>query len=279
MRLRLKQSLEGIQSLNRRLEDRVRERTRELEASRDSLRTAAEEKAAVYEALRRKEAARSELLRKVITAQEEERRRIARELHDETGQALTALAVGMDTAALAPGADIDGVREKLAQLRTLAMDALEDVHRLIYDLRPSVLDDLGLVAGLRWYAETRLQSAGIRTRVMVTGDERRLPAEVETALFRIGQEAISNAAWHAQASNVLVSLDFRDGAFGLEVADDGVGFDAAGLADSADQRRGLGIMGMQERAALLGGTFQIVSEPSVGTRVKVTVPLEGESNR
>ncbi|MDP2675634.1 MAG: cache domain-containing protein, partial [Dehalococcoidia bacterium] len=275
MRVRLKQSLEGIQSWNRQLEDRVHERTRELEASRDSLRSAAEEKAALYEELSRKEAARGELLRKVITAQEEERRRIARELHDETGQALTALAVGMDAAALAPETDMAGVRERLAELRTVAQDALEDVHRLIYDLRPSVLDDLGLVAGLRWYAETRLQPSGIRARVMVTGEEKRLPAEVETALFRIGQEAISNIAWHAQASNVLLGLDFGDGNVALEVEDDGVGFDVAGLTESADQGRGWGILGMRERASLLGGTLQITSEPANGTRVKVTVPLQG----
>jgi signal transduction histidine kinase len=275
MRLRLKQSLEGIQSWNRQLESRVRERTRELEASRDSLRAAVEEKAALYEELRHKEAARGELLKKVITAQEEERRRIARELHDETGQALTALAVGMDAAALEPDSDMTRVRERLAELRTVAQDALEDVHRLIYDLRPSVLDDLGLVAGLRWYAETRLQPSGIRARVMVTGEEKRLPAEVETALFRIGQEAISNVAWHAQAANALVGLDFRNGTVALEVEDDGVGFDVASVSESADERRGWGILGMRERASLLGGTFQITSEPANGTRVKVTVPLQG----
>jgi signal transduction histidine kinase len=276
MRLRLRQSLEEIQSWNRQLEDRVHERTQELEASRDSLRSAAEEKAALIEELRRKEAARGELLGKVITAQEEERRRIARELHDETGQALTALAVGMDAAALVPETDIAGVRERLAKLRTVAQDALEDVHRLIYDLRPSVLDDLGLVAGLRWYAEARLQPSGIRAQVMVTGEEKRLPAEMETALFRIGQEAISNVAWHAHASNVLVGLDFQNGKVTLEVEDDGVGFDVAAVAESADQRRGgWGILGMRERATLLGGTLQITSEPAAGTRVKVTAPLQG----
>jgi two-component system sensor histidine kinase NreB len=102
---------------------------------------------------------------------------------------------------------------------------------------------------------------------------------VETALFRIGQEAVSNAAWHAQASNVLVGLDFRDGIVVLEVEDDGVGFDVAELAESTGQRRGWGILGMQERASLLGGTLQIISGPSNGTRVKVTVPLEGEGKR
>ena len=109
---------------------------------------------------------------------------------------------------------------------------------------------------------------------MVTGEEKRLPAEVETALFRIGQEAISNVAWHAQAANALVGLDFRNGAVGLEVEDDGVGFDVASVSESADERRGWGILGMRERASLLGGTFQITSEPANGTRVKVTVPLQ-----
>jgi signal transduction histidine kinase/cytochrome b subunit of formate dehydrogenase len=279
MRVRLQESQEGIQSANRHLEDRVHERTRELEASRDDLRSAAEEKSALYEELRRKETARGELLRKVITAQEEERRRIARELHDETGQVLAALVLGMDTAALAPETDIVGIRKRLGELRVVAVDALEDVHRLIYDLRPSVLDDLGLVTGLKWYAETRLQPTGIPVRVTVTGAETRLPAEVETEVFRIGQEAISNVARHAQASNVRVDLDFRDNNITLEVEDDGVGFDVASVLESADPRREWGILGMRERASLMGGTLHITSEPSRGTRVKVTVPLQrGDSD-
>ena len=274
MRVRLQESQEDIQSSNRQLEDRVRERTRELEASRDDLRSAAEEKAGLYEELRRKETARGELLRKVITAQEEERRRIARELHDETGQAITALVVGMDTAALAPDTDVAGIRERLGELRAVAVDALEDVHRLIHDLRPSVLDDLGLVTGLKWYAETRLQPAGIPVRVTVTGEESRLPAEMETALFRIGQEAISNVARHAQATNARVGLDFRNGTITLEVEDDGVGFDVASVLDSADPRREWGVLGMRERASLMGGTLQVTSAPANGTRVRASIPLQ-----
>lgn len=279
MRVRLQQSQDAIQSANRQLEDRVHERTRELEASRDDLRSAAEEKAALYEELRRKEAARGELLRKVISAQEEERRRIARELHDETGQAITALVVGMDTAALAPESDSGAVRRRLKELRALAVDALEDVHRLIHDLRPSVLDDLGLVTGLKWYAETRLQPAGISVEVTVSGEETRLPAEVETALFRIGQEAISNVARHARASSVRVNLDFRDGDVTLEVQDDGVGFNLASVLESGDSRREWGILGMRERASLIGGTLEVNSEPSHGTRVRTTIPRQrGDSD-
>ncbi len=276
MRARLKESLEATHAWGRDLEARVQERTRELEASRDHLRTVAEENVALYEEVRRKEAARSELLKKVISAQEEERRRIARELHDETSQALTALVVGMEAAALAPGMEKGDVREKLTELMELATETLEDVHRLIYDLRPSVLDDLGLVAGLRWYAESRLQMEHVRVRVRVTGDEKRLPAEVETALFRIGQEAISNAARHARAASIFVRLDFQDSSISLEVEDDGVGFDVGSITKSATPRPGWGILGMQERATLLGGTTEIVSEPGGGTLVKVSIPLERE---
>jgi signal transduction histidine kinase/cytochrome b subunit of formate dehydrogenase len=278
MRVKLRESLESIQAWGRQLEARVHERTQELEASRDHLRAVAEENVALYEEVRRKEVARSDLLKKVIGAQEEERRRIARELHDETSQALTALMVGMETMTLAPEMEAGEVQKKLEVLKELAVATLDDVHRLIFDLRPSVLDDLGLVAGLRWYAESRLPPAGVRIRVLVTGEERRLPAEVETALFRIGQEAISNAVRHAQAANVVVGLDFQDGHAVLEVEDDGVGFDVATVTEPAAPRPGWGILGIQERAALLGGTSEIVSEPGSGTRLKVSIPLEEESD-
>jgi signal transduction histidine kinase/cytochrome b subunit of formate dehydrogenase len=277
MRERLKESRDGIQAWGRQLEERVRERTGELERSRDHLREVADENAALNEELRRKEAARSELLKKVISAQEEERRRIARELHDETSQALTALVVGMETAALEPETERRRVQKKLTELTELAVDTLDDIHRLIYDLRPSVLDDLGLVAGLRWYAESRLQAASVLVRVHVTGEDRRLPAEVETALFRIGQEAISNATRHAQAANVSLELGFEDDNITLEVEDDGVGFDVASVTESATARPGWGILGMQERATLLGGTLKLDSEPGSGTRVTVRIPLGEES--
>jgi signal transduction histidine kinase/cytochrome b subunit of formate dehydrogenase len=274
MRKRLKESLDTVQAWGRQLEVRVQERTRELERSHDELKAIAEENAALNEELRRKEEARTRLLQKVIRAQEEERRRIARELHDETSQALTALALGMETAGLAPGGESAVLKEKLTGLKELAVDTLEDVHRLIYDLRPSVLDDLGFVAGLRWYAESRLQPAGVRARVRVSGEEQRLPAELETALFRIGQEAMSNVARHAQATNVFLGLDFQDSRIILEVEDDGRGFDPAGIAESAGPRPGWGILGMQERATLLEGTLKIDSVPGSGTRVRVSIPLE-----
>ena len=272
MRVKLGDSLESIQASSRQLENRVRERTRELEASRDELRQVAAENAVLYEELKQKESLRGELLKKVIGAQEEERRRIARELHDETSQALTALAMGMETVTLGPSLSKEQLQEKLSGLKGLAVQTLDEVHNLIYDLRPSILDDLGLVAGLEWYAENRLQPLGLGVHVEVSGQERRLPSEVETTLFRIGQEAISNVARHAEASNVLLTIHFNENAVSLEVEDDGKGF--APAAESSAAPNGWGLMGMRERSALLKGELEIASEPGRGTSVAVRVPLE-----
>jgi signal transduction histidine kinase len=277
MRIKLNDSLETIQAWSRELEARVRERTREMEVSRDSLRAIAEENATLYEELKRKEAARSHLLKKVIGAQEDERRRIARELHDETSQSLTALAVGLETAGLTSESGQAKLQEKLASLKELAVETLERVHDLIYDLRPSVLDDLGLVAGLRWYAESRLQTAGVRVRLQVKGSERRLPAEAETALFRIGQEAVNNVARHARASSVLLAVTFEDSRITLDVNDDGEGFNVVAASETTARQSGWGLMGMEERATLLGGTIEIASKPGSGTRVRAIIPVDGES--
>jgi signal transduction histidine kinase len=271
MRVRLRDSLESIQAGSRELEKRVQERTQELETSRDHLRRVAEENAALYEELKQKESVRGELLKKVIGAQEEERRRIARELHDETSQALTVLVMGMEAVTLGPRLSKEQLREKLSGLKGLAVQTLDEVHNLIYDLRPSILDDLGLVAGLEWYAENRLEPLGLGVHVEVSGQARRLPPEVETALFRIGQEAISNVARHAEASNVCLTIGFNADAVSLEVEDDGRGFRPAVEATAAST--GWGLLGMRERAALLKGELAITSEPGRGTCVTVRVPV------
>ncbi|HSP55418.1 MAG TPA: cache domain-containing protein [Dehalococcoidia bacterium] len=264
MRVRLKDALERVEDWAHELEDHVRDRTRELEASRDNLRAAAEENATLYQEVKRKDEARGELLKKVITAQEEERRRIARELHDETSQNLSVLAMGLESAG--PGGD------RLSGLKDLAVKTLDGVHRLVYDLRPSVLDDLGLIAGLRWYAESRLQPLGVHVSLMVSGEERRLPAELETGLFRIGQEAITNIARHAKADNVFVSVNFQEDRVTMEVEDDGGGFDVE-AGEARAEGRGWGLLGISERAALFGGSVEIASELGVGTRIEVSIPV------
>jgi len=234
------------------------------------------ENALLYEELQQKEALRSELLRKVIAVQEEERRRIARELHDETSQALTALILSLKTASQAVPADKAGLVDKLHDLESVARGLLENVHRLIFDLRPSVLDDLGLVAAVRWYAENRLGPTGTRVYLETEGTERRLPSQIETAVFRVAQEALTNVARHAEAENAAISLSFEDTMLRVAIEDDGKGFDVAAVERSADSTRGLGLLGMRERVALLNGSLTIDSAPDSGTIVSVQVPVTAE---
>jgi signal transduction histidine kinase len=222
--------------------------------------------------LTRKEEIRVRLLEQVITAQEDERKRIARELHDETSQALTSLMLGLKLLEQRP--DLAGTREALADLRAVAGKTLDSVHDLALQLRPSVLDDLGLVP-----AVDRLVADLQRTHGIAAAFETnlragpRLPAAMETALYRITQEALTNVGRHAGARSVSVVLEARRGSVRLIVEDDGRGFDAARFLPDARDDRSLGIFGMRERATLLGGSLTIESTPRTGTTVFVEVPL------
>ena len=214
------------------------------------------------------------LLGKVISAQEEERRRIARGLHDDTAQALATLLVGIQTAeeALPPAAT--DARVILQHLRPQATRAVEEMRKIILDLRPSALDDLGLAAAIRWYAETSLEPAGVAVSCTVSGKEKRLPGPLETVLFRMAQEAINNVARHAEAHNVRLQMRFAGRKFVLDLNDDGKGFDVHEVAASTDETRGLGLLGMRERAALFGGSVRIESGVRQGTRIHIEVPVE-----
>ncbi len=259
MRQALASSLDDIARANQELERRVEERTRELER--------------LYQQLREREERRHELLRKVISAQEDERKRLARELHDETSQTLSALAMGLETALAAFPSDLS--RQRLSEAQHLTVRTLEELHRLIYDLRPSVLDDLGLWSAIRWYAERNLEPLGIAVRYEFSGIERRLPPEWETALFRVVQEAITNVARHARADLVLIQCNLSDEHLVIEIEDDGVGFDPAEVAPDATggSQRGLGLMGMRERVELLGGTIAIDTAPGQGVHLTVWVGM------
>jgi signal transduction histidine kinase len=149
------------------------------------------------------------------------------------------------------------------------------LQSIIYDLRPALLDDLGLIPVLRWYARERLEAQGTCVTLTVDGESGRLPAEVETALFRIGQEAITNISRHAGARHVTIQVRFEPRHVSIEVSDDGLGFAVAGALDRSQQRPGLGLLGIRERANLLGGRLSIESEPGAGTRLHVLLPLEG----
>ncbi len=257
MRAQLSASIDDITRSNQQLEARVAARTRELQDA--------------HRELQLKDEFRGKLLRKVITAQEEERKRLARELHDETCQKLAALGIRLDTA-LGSGSPQE-LRERLGDARALATQTLDDVHRVIFDLRPSVLDDLGLLAAIRWYAQRQLEPRGITVRYDFADLNLRLPAEIETALFRSVQEAVNNIARHSGAENALIEIDLGGNGLQIDIEDNGVGFDVDEVTSTVESGRGLGLTGLRERMELIGGAAVIDSSPGDGTRVRFAVPM------
>src|SRR3989337_3029641 len=159
----------------------------------------------------------------------------------------------------------------MGSIRELVLRAIDGTHRMIFDLRPAVLDDLGLSAAIKWYAEERLKPLGIN--IYFEGDmfEVRLPTQIETVLFRVAQEAITNIAKHSQAENVIINLELEDSLITLEIEDDGNGFDLESISSTKAGSRGLGLLGMKERVLLLDGKLEVQSQPGSGTRVVVTV--------
>jgi signal transduction histidine kinase len=233
------------------------------------------ENARLYAEVQHKEQVRGELFKKAIGAQEEERKRIARELHDDTSQALTALLYAAEEGLDTP--DLAAVHKKLLHMRELAQRTLDGVHKLIFDLRPSMLDHLGLVPALRWYAQSRLEPKGTRVVVDQVGEAPRLPPEMETCLFRVVQEAINNIVRHAAARNVSILFSLNDRAITACIEDDGIGFNPIELTDLTESLRGLGLMSMRERVELVGGTLDLDSSLGAGTRIHIRVPTIEES--
>jgi signal transduction histidine kinase len=237
------------------------------------------ENATLYEELRREETLRRRLLDRLLTVQEEERKRIALELHDQTGQPMTSLIMTLSRLGETPS--LSEVRAQTQVLRETAAHLMKRVHDLALELRPSVLDDLGLQAALRHLGSGFEDRFHIPVDLQVLGlEDDRLASEVETALYRIVQEALTNVARHAEAEYVSVVLERRQSAVRLIIEDDGRGFDVNHVLGS---RRGngpvdgrLGLYGMRERAGLLGGTLTIESTPGVGTTIFVDVPLAKE---
>jgi signal transduction histidine kinase len=224
-----------------------------------------------------REQVRAFYLRKIITAQEEERKRISRELHDETGQALASVMVGLRAAEEASSADES--KRQLGEVRRVAFATLENVRRLALELRPSVLDDLGLVAALRRYSADYTARFRIPVDVQIVGlDDCRLAPEAETAVYRIVQEALTNVAKYARATHVSVLLERREGQLTAIVEDNGCGFAAEQVLSSDPAESRLGLYGMRERAELVGGTFAVESQSGCGTTVFVRLPLNGEES-
>lgn len=229
------------------------------------------ENAQLMEELKAKEQMRLQLLEKVISAQEDERKRVARELHDETGQSLTSLMVGLKV--LESTTSVEEVRGKVAGLRAFIAEILQDVHDLAFQLRPSLLDGLGLASAIQRLAEDYAEKLGIYIDCQAVGlEETRLPPATETALYRIVQEALTNVAKHAEAKNVSVILRRGEASVLAVVEDDGKGFPRAELMGSTARDKNLGLFGMEERAALVGGKLTIESTPGKGTTVFVEAP-------
>lgn len=250
------------------------------------------ENARLYADVQRKERVRGELFKKALAAQEDERKRIARELHDEVSQSLTALLYDAED-----GLELDylpAIKKRLQSVCDLTQHTLENIHKLIFDLRPSMLDQLGLIPALRWLAETRLEPKGVRVNVVPGSDTTlfgteqsslRLSSETETALYRVVQEAINNIARHAAARNVEIRMELDDGIALVSIVDDGIGFDLEELnmgtnkdldnthPPLSENTRGLGLLGIQERIELLGGELEIDSLPGSGTRISIRVPI------
>jgi signal transduction histidine kinase len=233
------------------------------------------ENARLYGEIQQREDTRRQLLAKVISAQEEERKRIARELHDESTQALTALIMSTQAAQDALPQGLDREKERLARAKAQAVRVLVEMRQMILDLRPTALDDLGLIPAIRWYAETHLQPLGIHFSIKAVGAKRRLPPQIETSLFRISQEAINNVAKHSRAKKTTIQLEVRGEEARCSVEDDGVGFDVEACLARRDPDQGLGLLGVRERVSLLGGSLTIESGPGKGTKLQVTIPLTG----
>jgi signal transduction histidine kinase len=204
-------------------------------------------------------------LSRVVSAQEAERRRLARELHDETGQALTSILLSLRS--VEEAGDEAELRGAVREVRDLVRSTLQDVRQLAVELRPKALDDFGLVAALERLTETFAEQTGIAIDFQPALQDR-LPAEIETALYRIVQESLTNIVKHARASSVSVVLTRKDGAVMAIVEDDGVGFEPGRLGEG-----GLGLVGMRERVSLLGGRLAVESRPGAGTTFVAEVPL------
>jgi signal transduction histidine kinase len=249
------------------LEKRVEDRTRQLARMNEELLAQIKQR-------ERAEEIRIRLLQQVVKAQEDEQRRIARELHDQMGQQITAL--GLKVRALTGDDGLQPrLRHEIENVQKIVQQLDQDVDFLVWQLRPTALDDLGLVEAISDYVNNWSRHTGVSAKLYLTGmDGKRLSAEVETVLYRVTQEALNNVAKHAAARNVRVGLEHGPDATVLTVTDDGTGFDLK--RQRRDGTTHFGLDGMTERAALVGGTLSVEGRPGHGTTVSVRIPVVSE---
>jgi len=232
----------------------------------------ATENLTLTELLRHQSEQRGLLLKRLITAQEDERRRVARELHDDLGQSLTGLALQVEVTERSVVSNPDWAINQLEQIKTLINETVNRMYDLILALRPSALDDLGLAVALNIHAKRVLAGTEIDFELRAKGLTERLPPEIEITLYRIFQEALTNIVRHANARHVCILLTRKDGTFEGEITDDGNGFAPKYLLMDDDSPSGLGLLGMQERVTQCGGDLEITSQPGDGTRIRIIIP-------
>ncbi len=211
-------------------------------------------------------------LSQIIDAQENERKRISRELHDEIGQALIAIKFNLDIMDRDLPPTLPVVRERLGEAKSLSNQTLTAMRQLSMNLRPTMLDDAGLIPTLRWYIQNFSNRLNIYSNFHAIGLEEKLPPQIETAFYRIIQEALNNVAKHSQATRVEISLERKDSILSASITDNGRGFDLEKVLRPDSLERGFGIVGMQERVSLLGGKVDIESKPDLGTYIYIEIP-------
>jgi signal transduction histidine kinase len=234
------------------------------------------EQARLQERLRKARERLRKLARQNLVAEEEERRRIARELHDETSQSLSGIALQLEAliemSAKSGNQDAQFIAG-LKKVQSLTVQVHKEVNRVMSNLHPSVLDTLGLVAAVRQHAKNNLQPLNINVTVEVKGTEMRFPPDVEAALFRVFQGSIGNIAEHSKAKNASIVLVYQPDEFSLSISDDGQGFDVSKITDVEESGRGRGVFSMRERIGFLGGTSGIESKIGAGTTVWAKIPI------
>lgn len=263
------EQLAALDAANEALAIRVEEQTAALSQAQALLQEQ-------IDARKRSEERLRQYVRRVVDAQEAERDHIARELHDEIGQALALIK--MNVRAVQRLAHESALAPRLEQSLAMIEETLQRVRAMAVDLRPSMLDDLGLVTTLRWYVERHARWAGLDADVAVESFESRIPNHLETVCFRVAQEALSNVARHAHAHAVYLKLWQRDGAVYMLIRDDGIGFDVLGAQERAIAGASIGLLGMEDRVMLAGGQLVIESTPGRGTTVWLRLPLVADSS-
>jgi signal transduction histidine kinase len=243
-------------------------------ATQSALNRCERERAALVERSLRMQERLRRLSHRLLSAQEGERLRISRDLHDAIGQTLAGINVDLATLQRKAVTDSAGLTERIAHTQKLVERSISTVHEFARELRPTVLDDLGLGPALRSHGRSFTARSGVRIKLSLPAgaDAARLPPEIRTALFRVAQEALVNVSRHARAREVRVGLTRARGVVRLEVADDGDGFDVA-RAGRSKRNQHLGLLGMQERMDMVGGRLEITSEEGAGTKVRAEVPV------